>query len=64
MKLKLSLALLVLFLGSGVAGAICPSSIPCPIDGSNAIYTGDTWPNGKHVKWFRCPSGHTSSIVC
>lgn len=46
------------------APAVCPTAAKCPIDDSQGVYFKDEWPNGKHLKFFRCPSGHVYSVVC
>jgi ribosomal protein RSM22 (predicted rRNA methylase) len=48
----------------GALAAPCPTSAKCPIHDSTGVYVRDTWPDGKHVKVFKCPWNHEFSIVC
>lgn len=53
-----TLALLFLLL------AVCPTAPPCPLHGNAGVYDHDEYPQGKHVKVFKCSWGHLFSVVC
>ena len=60
MKKLICLIVLCLVVGAVLAG------IPCPVhNNSNGVFTGNTQisDNGKRLKEYRCPRGHTFWVV-
>lgn len=46
-------------------GAVCPTSIKCPLhEYSNGERVRTDYIDGKLVATFKCPHGHTFQVVC